>query len=389
MNSAPQRLSPASFIKHAADVSSFYGFRPVKDVERGVPRTERPRGAHSFTTVTQLSAQNFLRAPQNPVLAFYASHTPTHLPNQAGMSVPLAARDMGEFGLQVVGSSDSLGEVLLLKTLFAILNEWGAGVTRVRVNTLGDRDSKLRFERELSGFMRKRANDLSECCRAETSKNPFSIYNCANETCRGLIQDGPRAMNFLSEKSRAHFKDVLEHIEKLGLPYELDDLLMGDEREPRLVFALDLAEQDATVIAAHGGRYDEYVRKITNKKDSSAVSASVFFRNNGIAKTHFAPSPTSKLPKVYFVQLGLRAKLEGLAVVDMLRSAGVPVAQSFDARSLAPQLESAKKQGVSHLLIMGQREALDGTIIVRSSTNSSQQIVHLSSLPRFLKTIKA
>ncbi len=382
MNSAPQRLSPASFIKHAADVSSFYGFRPVKEVERTVPRTERPRGHHSFTTVTQLSSQSFVRAPKDPVLAFYASHAPTHTP------ASYSPREVGEFGLQVVGSPDSLGEVLLLKTLFAILNEWGAGVARVRVNTLGDRDSKVRFERELSGFMRKRANDLAECCKAEVSKNPFSIYNCKNEACRDLMMDGPRAMNFLSEKSRAHFKDVLEHIEKLGLPYELDDLLMGDEREPRLVFALDLAEQDATVIAAHGGRYDEYIRKITNKKDSGGVSASIFFRNNGIARAHFTPTPSVKMPKVYFVQLGTRAKLEGLTVVDMLRSAGVPVAQSFDARSLSPQLESAKKQGVSHLLIMGQREALDRTVIIRSANNSSQTVVELSALPRFLKTIK-
>jgi histidyl-tRNA synthetase len=276
----------------------------------------------------------------------------------------------------------------MLKTLFAILNEWGAGVARVRVNTLGDRDSKARFERELSGYVRKHSADVSECCREEMVKNPFAIYNCKNDACHEMIQNGPRAMNFLSEKSRSHFKDVLEHIEKLGFPYELDDLLIGDERDPRLVFALDLAEEDATVMAATGGRYDEYLRKLTGKKDGSAVSSSIFFRKNGIARAHFTPTPSAKIPKVYFVQLGLRAKLEGLTVVDMLRSAGVPVSQSFDAKSLAPQLESAKAQGVSHLLIMGQREALDGTIIVRSSTNSSQTVLQLSALPRFLKTIK-
>jgi histidyl-tRNA synthetase len=195
-------------------------------------------------------------------------------------------------------------------------------------------------------------------------------------------------MNFLSEKSRVHFKDVLEHIERLGFPYELDDLLVGDERDPRLVFELDLVTPDATVLTAVGGRYDDYLRKITNKKEGSMVAASIFFRNNGIARAHFAPTSSARMPKVYFVQLGLRAKLEGLAVVDMLRSAGVPVSQSFDAKSLAPQLETAKAQGVSHLLIMGQREALDGTVIVRSANNSSQTIVQLDALPRFLRSIK-
>ena len=380
--SAPQRLSPATFIKHAADVSYFYGFRPMKEVERSIPRVDRVKGMQCFGTTAQMCAARLAQKPGDPILGFYASPQPSHIPSS------YSPRETGEFGLHVVGSPDSLGEVLLLKTLFAILTEWGAGVARVRVNTLGDRDSKARFERELTSYVRKHSNEISECCRAEVSKNPFAIYNCANSACREVIQDGPRAMNFLSEKSRMHFKDVLEHVERLGFPYELDDLLVGDERDPRLVFALDLAEQDATVIAATGGRYDEFVRKLTNKKDSSAVSASILFRKNGIARSHFTPTPAAKVPKVYFVQLGLRAKLEGLAVVDMLRSANVPVSQSFDAKSLGPQLESAKAQGVSHLLIMGQREALDGTIIVRSSTNSSQQILQLSSLPRFLKTIK-
>ncbi len=381
--SAPQRLSPASFIKHAADVSNFYGFKPMKEVERGIPRALRTKGPHSFITTTALSATHFAQNPTQPVLGFYASHTPSHLP---ASYVP---RETGEFGLQVVGADDSLGEIVVLKTLFAILNEWGANVGRLRINTLGDRDSKLRFERELSGFARKRASEMSECCRAQSAQNALALYRCNNTACRDLVREGPRTMNFLSEKSRVHFKDVLEHIERLGFPYELDDLIVGDDRDPRLVFELDLETPDATVLSVVGGRHDDYVRKVTGKKEGSLVSASIFFRNNGIARAHFAPTPTAKIPKVYFVQLGLRAKLEGLAVVDMLRDAGMPVSQSFDAKSLAPQLESAKAQGVSHLLIMGQREALDRTVIVRSATNSSQQIVQLAALPRFLKSIKA
>ncbi|HVY72795.1 MAG TPA: His/Gly/Thr/Pro-type tRNA ligase C-terminal domain-containing protein [Candidatus Paceibacterota bacterium] len=380
--SAPQRLSPASFIKHAADVSSFYGFRPVKEVERLVPSVDRIRGNHSFAAAAHMTSALLAQKPKDPILSYYASPVPSHMPGA------YSPKDTGEFGLQVSGSPDSLGEVLILKTLFAILNEWGAGVSRVRINTLGDRDSKNRFERELSGFMRKRGNEVGDCCRENLAHNPFALYNCQGEACRTVIQEGPRAMNFLSEKSRVHFKDVLEHVEKLGLPYELDDLLVGDERDPRLVFALDLENDDATILGTHGGRYDDYLRKLSNRKEGSMVSASIFFRKKGAVRSHFTPHATSKNPKVYFVQLGTRAKLEGLTVVDMLRSAGVPVAQSFDAKSLTPQLESAKQQGVSHLIIMGQREALDHTVIVRAANNSSQTIVELAALPRFLKTIK-
>jgi len=318
-----------------------------------------------------------------PVLAFWATTTPSHVP------MGVASREVGEFGMHVVGSPESIGEIVLLKTLYSIMTEWGVKVSAVRVNALGDKDSKLRFERELGAYLRRHTTSLDAECQKTHSMSPLSTYACQNGACRNLLSDGPRAINFLSEKSRVHFREVLEYIEGLGLPYVVDDLLAGDEREPRVVFSLDLGSDDATIVTGIGGRYDEYVRKLTNRKDGAAVSASIFFRKKGVTKQTIPLPQKASQPKIYFVQLGTRAKLRGLTVVDMLRAAQVPVSQSFDSRTLAPQLEHARQQGVKHLLIMGQREALDGTVIVRSMQNSSQQIVPIPVLPRFLKSLKS
>ncbi len=195
-------------------------------------------------------------------------------------------------------------------------------------------------------------------------------------------------MHFLSEKSRVHFRSVLEHLEHLGLPYELDDLLGGDERGPHIAFALDFTEGDTTLLGALGGRYDEYLRRETHRKESTGVGASMYFRKKGTNKTNFMAQVAPIKPKIYFAQLGLRAKLQGLAVVDMMRIAHVPVLQSFDAARLSNQLAVAAQLGVSHLFIMGQREALDGTIIVRSTRNSSQNIISVGDVPRFLRSLR-
>ena len=380
--SPTQRLSPASFVTHASNVSSFYGFRPLNEIEKGLPG-KRAKTQHSFDSSIESCAQRFVQQKTaEPVLAYYASVSPVYTPKD------VTAREVGEFGLHVVGTPESLGEIILLKTLFSIVTEWGARVSRVRVNALGDKDSKSRFERELSVYLRKHAHVLDPLCKKAVGENPLSTYGCTNDTCRQVLEDGPRSMNFLSERSREHFREVLEYIESLGLPYEVDDLLVGDVREPRVTFALDLAEPDTTVVCGIGGRFDDYVRKVSARKEGSGASASIFFRKKGLLKSAFVTSPSIRVPKIYFVQLGLRAKLQSLSVVDMLRAAQVPVSQSFDARSLGPQMESARAQGVSHLLIMGQREAIDGTIIVRSMLNSSQTTVPIAILPRYLKTLK-
>ncbi|MBX4192100.1 hypothetical protein KW798_01290 [Candidatus Parcubacteria bacterium] len=375
------RTSPASFLKHAADVASSYGFRPMREVERlAQGKIDRIRGSHSLETVLQVSAAAMgLHSPE-PMLTFYATPSPTFLPQ------PM--RESGEFGLSIMGTSESVGEVVLLKAVAAILNEWGSPIARVRLNALGDKDSRQRFERELSLYMRKHGPHFDDFCREQQASNIFGVYGCQNEQCRTILSEGPRAMNFLSEKSRSHLREVLEHVEKLGLPYSLDDLLTSQVPEPRLVFAFDLAEEDATVVGAVGGRFDDYVRKLTGRKEGYAVTASIYFRKKGAARSHFVYDAKARNPKIYFVQLGLRAKLQGLAVLDVLRQARIPVSQSFDSAHLSPQLLHAKELGVSHLLIMGHREALDGTVIIRSTINSSQEIVAVGQLPRYLKALR-
>ncbi len=348
---------------------------------------ERVR-THNFASVSAVCTTCTTLLTPQPALAWWAGPAPLHLP--LDLAALPAGRQGGfaEFGLHIAGTQESVGEVVLLKTMATIITEWGTPLQRVRLNALGDKDSKLRYSRELQFYFRKHAGSLCETCRTRTAQDPLAPFSCANEQCHAVAAGAPRAMNFLSEKSRAHFRDVLEHVEGLAIPYELDDLLVADERESQLLFAFDLEGPDATLQGAVGGRFDDYVRKQSNRKDTSGLSASIFFRKKGLGPTNFTSPPRARPPRVFFVQLGLRAKLKGLSVLDDLRHAQVPVMQSFDAAKLTPQLDAARAAGVSHLIIMGQREALDGTIIIRELGNSSQTILQVGQLPRFLKTLR-
>lgn len=387
---APNRPSPQKFIKHAADVASFFGFRNAKELEKSAREAgmERVR-THNFTTVSTIAASATV-VRQEPSLLWWVTPAPLHLPAHAGMpaGAEWSPRELGEFGLHLGGVPQSVGEVVLLKTMAAILGEWGTPARTIRLNTLGDRDSKTRYARELTYYFRKHQAELCDECRAALAAEPTRPFSCPIEQCRTIASGAPRAMNFLSEKSRAHFRDVLEHVERLGLPYELDDLLVADERESQLLFAFDLEVPDATITGALGGRFDDHVRRLSGRKDASGLSASVFFRKKGLSPAGFASTGPTRAPRVFFVQLGLRAKMAGLSVIDELRAAQVPVLQSFDSAKLSPQLQAARAAGVSHLIIMGQREALDGTVIVRELNNSAQVVVQLGALPRFLKTLR-
>jgi len=384
---ATNRVSPVSFLKLAADVSSFYGFRPVREVEKRallLSKDNRPKTtsrSHTFASTASLATACVAHDEHEPVLVFYATPSPTHPPH--GFSL----RDMGEFGLQIIGTSESVSEIILLQTIATILLEWGVSLKSVRINALGDKDSRERFTRELIIHIKKNANRLPSQMYPLLEKDPSLLYHLEEEEARAVANEAPRSITFLSEKSRLHFRSILEYLEQLGFPYELDGSLIGDERAHHTAFAVDLESEDATIAHIVGGRYDDHLKLYSRKPGSVGAGVSIFFRKKGVSSNTFALKRPAPKPKIYFAQLGLKAKLQGLTVLEMLRRAKIPVEQSFDPTRLSIQLKSAQEQGVLYLLIMGQREALDGTVIVRSMQNSAQTTVMLSEVPKILKTL--
>ncbi len=393
------RIEPSQFLRKATDIASFYGFRPSQSLGSILPREHRLTLTDSriFDRVASACVHCLNeKIPLPPPVP--GTHTPVVPapakdamlcfnvnPNPSETPEGFSTKEVAEFGVSIVGSPGSIGEIVALKTLFAILNDVGVKMRAVRVGSAGDRDSQARFARELSIYLKKRGIDVPDCCRDNASAaDPLSMFRCENESCRGILREAPRAMNFLSEKSRAHFREVLEYLERMDMQYELDDRLVYDEKSPRVLFSIDM-EEGGTVVAARGGRYDDHLRRITGKKDATAVRASVFFRKNGAPRSSLACETKQREAKIYFVKLGLEATLKGLTVLDALRKARIPVYQSFAADRLAPQLSEAERLKVPYLIIMGQREAMQDAVIVRRVETRSQNIVTIRDLPQFLR----
>lgn len=370
-------IEPSAFVAKAAEIASFYGFRPVRHIESQLASYgERPpRSARSFDDVASVCVSCMAREKRGPILCF-SVHA---IPEESRYS----PREFAEFSLHLIGASSSLGDIFVMKTTLTILEEMGIRVKEIRLNSTGDKESRGRYEKELSLHVRKRLDVLTPLCRAAAMENPFSLFSCEEDTCRSVVADAPRAITFLSEQSREHLREVLERLDRLDLPYRIDDRLANDLKASRVLFALDVVEHPL-VAGVHGGRYDEYFRRLTGRKEGLGVRAGILFRKKGLEHRHIEPKAT-RAPRIYFVQLGPEAKFKSLQVMELLRRAHIPVYQSFESDKLSPQLEEATRLKVPHLLIMGHKEALEDAVIVRNVANRMQNIVRVSNLSSFLK----
>ena len=102
-----------------------------------------------------------------------------------------------------------------------------------------------------------------------------------------------------------------------------------------------------------------------------------------------SPLPKKRLrrPKFFFIQLGMQSKLQSLRVIEMLRKENIPLYQSLGEDTLRVQLENIKALKVPYAIIMGQKETMDKTVIVRNVDTQTQEILSLEMLPSYLKSI--
>lgn len=295
------------------------------------------------------------------------------------------ARDAFMVHLDILGTGQSIAEAILIKTAIEILRAAGAGDLLLRVNSVGDRESFGRFTRELGLFYRKKIDELHASCRAALKDDLLSLLACAHEPCAAIRAEAPEPVGFLSDAARGHFKEVLEYLEALEVPYALARHLVGPAGLcSHTVF--DIRDGGGALLAS-GFRYNHLARRAGFRRDIPALGATLALAGPlaCLARRAKAQAPA----RFYFVQLGNAAKRRSLHIIELLRRAEIPLAQSIASEKLSTQIARAEALGTPYLIMVGQKEALEGTAMVRDRERSFQETVPLTHLASFLARLRA
>lgn len=292
-----------------------------------------------------------------------------------------------KIGLEIIGSNKSIAEAILIKTALAILEDNGFKDLQVEINSLGDKESSSRFLRELTAHFRKNINNMQAHCRQALKKDPFLVLNCQNEKCLPIKEDSPKAISCLSDESRTHFKEVLEYLESLDIPYKINDCLVSDRRYASgTVFEIKQKSDNpklADESIAVGFRSDLACKKLGFKKDIPMIGVKIHFK----AETEKKQPPKIKKTSVFFIQLGDEAKHKSLKVIDILRQENIYINHSLGRDKMGGQMATAERLKVPYILIMGKKEAMENTIMIRDVATRAQETINISDLSTHLKKL--
>ncbi len=403
------------FFEKAQEVAEYYGFKPIEtpileqedvfttaigegtDVVDKEMYAFKTRGGDRVAMRPEMTAgtmrayiENGMNNLPQPVMLYHSGPVFRHDSPQKGRY-----RQFYGFDLDAFGSEKSIVDALIIRTAYTILEEAGAKDLSVDINSIGDKECRGKYIKELTNYYKKHIKDLPAVDKERLANNPLRILDSKDPKTIALNEEAPDAVSYLCPACKKHFKEVLEYLEEMEIPYSINkNLVRGLSYYTRTVFEIMEDRETETgeikkITICGGGRYDYLGKMLGSKKDIPAMGMG-FGMDRVVESPWFAnlKPRIMKQPEAYFIQFGLDAKLKSLNIMEILRKSKFPVIQSISKDKLGAQLGHAEKLGVKYVMIFGQREALDNTVIIRNMETRSQDTVKIADLKEYIKKLK-
>src|SRR3989344_4519703 len=201
-----QYYSFQGFFEKAQEVAIYFGFKPIEtpilehqevltssigegtDIVDKEMYTLKTKGGDHLALRPEHTAplmrayiEHGMQTMPQPVMFYQYGPAFRHDKPQRGRY-----RQFWQFDLDALGSEKSILDALVIKVCMSILEEAGAENLSVEVNSIGDKECRGIYLKELTGYYRKHLNGLSPIDRERLRTNPLRILDSKEEKTKEI-----------------------------------------------------------------------------------------------------------------------------------------------------------------------------------------------------------
>jgi histidyl-tRNA synthetase len=268
-------------------------------------------------------------------------------------------RQFHQLDAEIIGAGEPQADVEILALGAQLLAELGIGGVTLKLNTLGDAESRSAWRTALIDHFSAHRSELSEDSQERLEKNPLRILDSKDPRDRPFADTAPTIL--LSAEAEDFFGQVRAGLDAAGVAYELDPhLVRGLDyyRHTAFEFVTDQLGAQGTVIA--GGRYDGLVEQLGGPHTPAIGWAA------GIERlAMLIEAPTPELLDAVIVVEDDAALTVALTSASRLRSSGLSV-ELVTTGSPRKRYDRAVKKGAREIVVLGMA---DGAVTRRVKSN--------------------
>lgn len=297
-------------------------------------------------------------------------------------------RQFAQIGFETLaGPNDPVYDAEIISVFSDLLAELKIKNVALKINSIGCRVCRPIYKKQLTNYYKSHEKALCPDCVKRLKTNPLRLLDCKSEECVKLKAKAPNFLDKLCSMCTEYFKSVLEYLEEIGIPYELDNhLVRGLDYYSRTVFEMYADGKEAEIGALPaGGRYDYLMEMIGGHLTPAVGAACGVERLIAVMKGKEIALPVRMQKRVFLAHAGDLAKKKAFGLLKQLRAQGICVSESLAKESLAAQLKTADKEGIGLALILGQKEIYEKSIIVRDLKTGLQEAISQEKLVEEIK----
>jgi histidyl-tRNA synthetase len=299
-------------------------------------------------------------------------------------------RQHHQFGVEAFGIAEPEQDVECILLQMDFYRRCGVRDLALRLNSLGDGESKQRYRDALVTFLKPKAASISEDSQRRLETNPLRILDSKDPRDIAAAAGAPPASEYLSEKSRAHFARVTGLLNEQGVPFTVDGTLVRgfDYYTDTLweVTAGGLGSQNAI---GGGGRYDNLVEQLGGRPTPGVGFGSGLERLLIALEAQGVELPRPKRPLIWLISNGDAARDANLRLLAELRAAGLVADMDLGRRSLKNQIKVADREKAAFCVIVGDSELAVNQVALKDLNAHTQSNVPRSELIAKLRDLTA
>lgn len=289
-------------------------------------------------------------------------------------------RQFFQVGAELFGVAEPRADVELIAAVHRYLRELCVPNVVLRLNSLGDSESRPAYREALVKYFDPHREKLAETDRRRLDRNPLRLLDSKDPVTVELSKGAPSTLDHLSPASKAHFEQVLAGLQAVGVPYEIDPrIVRGLDYYTRTTFefvATSGLGSQATV--AGGGRYDAMVEELGGPA-TPAIGFALGVERLAILLEDKA-AQLRRGPDLFLGVLGDAAGLEALKLAEACRQRGVSVESTLKGTGVAKQFKRADRLKARYAAVIGEGELASGQVRLKTMATGEERAVALPEL---------
>jgi len=285
-------------------------------------------------------------------------------------------RQHHQFGAEAFGAAEPEQDVECILLQMDFYARCGVKDLALRINSLGDRESKQRYRDALVTFLSPKKAELSEDSQRRLEANPLRILDSKDPRDAEASNGAPPVHEYLSDKSQKHIEQVRKLLTAAGVLFQVDgSLVRGFDYYTDTLWEVTAGGLGAQNAIGGGGRYDNLVEQLGGRPTPGVGFGSGIERLLLALERQKVDLKGRANNLIWLVSHGPAAKEANWNLMLELRRAGFVCDMDPGDRSVKSQFKVADREKAAFCLTTGETELAAGTVVVKDLSTGRQETV--------------